>query len=142
LNERLFQTRDATMRVGAALLSARSLFPAGGEVQFVQFSGDAMKQVPITDARDCLGMLANRAGLRGERIVLTRNGKPLAAIVPFEDADFMEKREDEMDVAEAERILAKGEPTVPCEQVKKELGLHGIHRRHQPRRAKANRKTA
>lgn len=76
-----------------------------------------MKSVPITDARTSFGMLVNRAGLRGERILLTRNGKPIAAIVPFEDAEFMQKREDEIDIREADRIMGRGGKTTPLAQV-------------------------
>lgn len=101
-----------------------------------------MKQVPITDARASLGSLANRAALRGERIALTRNGKPFAAIVPFEDAQFMEDREDRTDSIRARKMLAKNQSAIPWEQVKKELGLDAIPHRHRTGRQKAARKSA
>ena len=98
-----------------------------------------MKSVPITDARASFGMLVNRAGLRGERILLTRNGKPIAAIVPFEDAEFMQKREDEIDIREADRIMSRGGKATPLAQV--EAKRH-VPDRGNRRGRKAARRTA
>jgi prevent-host-death family protein len=101
-----------------------------------------MKSIPITEARTRLGVLTNRAGYRGERILLTRNGKPLAAIVPFEDAEFMQRREDERDVREAKRVLASARKPIPYNQLRKELRLDGLSRRDIGRGGKSARKTA
>jgi len=80
-----------------------------------------MTTIPISEARERLADLGNRAALRGERVIVERRGKPLFALVPVEDVDFMERLEEKMDV---EAILAaRNEPTKPWEQVKKELGL-------------------
>lgn len=48
--------------------------------------------VPIVKARDILGELANRAGYGRERFVLTRRGKPIAAIVGAEDLARLPER--------------------------------------------------
>lgn len=71
-----------------------------------------------------------RAVSAGERIVLTRDGTPLAAVVSLEDLRWLEAieaEEDRLDVEEAERVMAearaRGEEPVPWEQVKRELGL-------------------
>lgn len=42
-------------------------------------------EIPVTEARAQLSDLINRVGYGGERIVLTRHGKPLVALVPAAD---------------------------------------------------------
>ncbi len=42
-------------------------------------------EIPVTKARAQLSDLINRVGYGGERIVLTRHGKPLVALVPAAD---------------------------------------------------------
>lgn len=39
-------------------------------------------EIPVTEARAAFAELINRVGYGGERIVLTRHGKPLVALVP------------------------------------------------------------
>lgn len=41
-------------------------------------------EIPVTEARAQLSELINRVGFGKERIVLTRHGKPLVALVPAE----------------------------------------------------------
>ncbi len=47
------------------------------------------QEVGADTARDTLTDLMDRAALRGERTVVTRNGKPRAAIVPISDLDIL-----------------------------------------------------
>ena len=42
-------------------------------------------EIPVTEARAKFSELINRVGYGGERIVLTRHGTPLVALVPAED---------------------------------------------------------
>lgn len=72
------------------------------------------KAIPITEAREDLGGIVNRVALRGERIPLSKNGKQVAVVVSVEDAELLERLEDQADIAEAERILADpGEKPIP-----------------------------
>ncbi len=48
-------------------------------------------QVPLTQARAELADLVNRVAYGGERVVLTRHGKPLAAIVSADDFAVLEQ---------------------------------------------------
>ena len=77
--------------------------------------------------RDEFSDTLNRVAYRGERIVLRRRGKDLAAIVPLEDLALIERLEDEIDVREARKALAemkrKGQKPIPYEKVRRELGL-------------------
>lgn len=83
----------------------------------------SLTEIPITEARSSLGMLANRAGIRGEHILLMRNGRPLAAIVPFEDAEYMQAKEDELDGQAARQAMSEGK-FVPWEGPGKERVPH------------------
>ncbi len=80
-----------------------------------------MTSITIGEAREHLADLGNRASLRGERVVVTRRGKRLFALVPVEDMDLLERLEDKMDLEAIE--ASRNEPTKPWAQVKKELGL-------------------
>jgi PHD/YefM family antitoxin component YafN of YafNO toxin-antitoxin module len=63
------------------------------------------------------------------RVVVTRNGKQMVAIVPIEDLELLEKivdrLEDEIDAEEIKLALdeLREGKTVPWEQVKKDLNL-------------------
>jgi prevent-host-death family protein len=48
-------------------------------------------QVPLTQARAELADLVNKVAYGGERVVLTRHGKPLAAIVSAGDFAILEQ---------------------------------------------------
>ncbi|MFL6053493.1 MAG: type II toxin-antitoxin system Phd/YefM family antitoxin [Actinoallomurus sp.] len=54
------------------------------------------REVPVTQARAELAELVSRVGYTGERILLTRHGKPLAALVPVEDLEALERRPAEI----------------------------------------------
>ena len=57
-----------------------------------------------------------------ERVVLTRRGKDVAAIVPMDDLKILEAIEDHMDVTESEKILERvrrgSEQLLTLEEVK------------------------
>lgn len=46
----------------------------------------------MTQARADLADLVNRVAYSGERVMLTRHGKPLAALVPVADLESLERR--------------------------------------------------
>ncbi len=81
--------------------------------------------VSVSEAREDFAELVNRAAYRHERIRVSRRGRDVAAIVPIEDVEFLERMEDEYDLKAALEALADPENavTVPWEQVKAELGL-------------------
>ena len=74
-------------------------------------------------AREQFSSTLDRVAKNGERVVLERKGKRVAALVPLEDLELIERLEDEIDVREARKALADKSPSVPWEQVKRELGL-------------------
>ncbi len=58
-----------------------------------------------------------------ERIYLTRSGKRIAAIVPIEDVEAIEKIEDCIDRRALKRAEMAVKGTVPLENVKADLGI-------------------
>ena len=81
-----------------------------------------MTRLSITKVRDEIAEYADQVQHHGDRIIVNRNGKPAFAMVPVEDADFLEAIEDNIDIAAAQKAHKKGKFT-SWEQVKKKLGL-------------------
>ncbi|MGH2560069.1 MAG: type II toxin-antitoxin system Phd/YefM family antitoxin [Thermomicrobiales bacterium] len=84
-----------------------------------------MTLMSTVDARDHFSDVVNRAAFGGERVILTRRGKELAAIVPIEDVRWMEELEDRIDIEEARAALAdvREHGTISWEEIKAEHGL-------------------
>ena len=74
----------------------------------------------------------NRVAYRGERAVLMRHGKGVAALVSLEDLALLDRIEDEYwgkEGLKVEREMKrKGEKPIPMEEVRRSLGL-GVTRR-------------
>ncbi len=51
----------------------------------------ADESIPSDEARQKLGDLIDRAGFRGERIVVSRHGKRIVALVDMDDLAFLER---------------------------------------------------
>lgn len=85
----------------------------------------ASGHVSVSDARETFAELVNRAAYGHERVLVSRRGKPIAAIVPIEDVEYLERIEDEFDLRAIEEALADPENAVPIpwEQVEAELDL-------------------
>ena len=84
-----------------------------------------MPKMGTSEARDQFTELINRAAYKGERTVIRRRGKDLAAIVPVEDLRILEELEDATDRVAARKALAdvKKRGTIPWDTVKARLGL-------------------
>jgi prevent-host-death family protein len=75
----------------------------------------------VSEARESFADAVNRVAYSGERIVLNRRGKRLAAIVPVKDLDLIEAVEDRIDLAKVKaRLLDK---SLPLDKVLRNLGL-------------------
>jgi prevent-host-death family protein len=79
-------------------------------------------KLTASTARQNFSDVLNRAAYRGERVIVHRGKKAVAAVVPIEDVDFLEKLEDEIDIAAAREAL-KDPKTIAWETVKKKLRL-------------------
>jgi prevent-host-death family protein len=83
-----------------------------------------MTHLAVGDARRDLSDILNRVVYSGERIIITRHGKDIAAIVSSKDLEALERIEDMVDVAEAEKRLSEGRKNaIPYEAIRKEMGL-------------------
>ena len=84
-----------------------------------------MSEIPIAEARDRLAELVNRAAFGKERIVLSRRGREIAAIVPLEDVELLARLDDLRDLEEGRAALeeATSDGTVPWQEIKSRLGL-------------------
>jgi len=76
----------------------------------------------VVDIRNNLADAINRVAYAGERIILERRGKGVAALVSVEDLELLQKLEDEADIRAAKKAL-KEKGHVTLEEVKKRLGM-------------------
>lgn len=82
-----------------------------------------MTQLPASEARRRFADILNEVEFKGGRVVLDRRGKPIAAVVPFEDLELLEQLEDRMDLDAARAALREPGPDVAWEDLKAELGI-------------------
>ncbi len=84
-----------------------------------------MVRKPVSEAREDLAETLNLVRYKGERIVLHRRGRDVAALVPVEDLQLLEDLEDRIDLEVAREALkeAEKEGTISWSEVKKKLGI-------------------
>ena len=80
-----------------------------------------MARIAASEAREKFATILNEVAFGGERVLLHRHGKDVAAVVPIEDLELLEALEDKMDLETARRALAEKGSRVKWEQLKKEL---------------------
>lgn len=89
----------------------------------------AIVRMTAAEAQDNFDETVNRVADSEESVILSKDGKDVAAIIPIEEFWFLERTiaelEDAIDLKEAERILAETKPEdyIPYKQVRKDLGL-------------------
>lgn len=81
-----------------------------------------MKRLAASAVRESFAETLNRVAYQGERVVMHRRGKPVAALVPLEDLAALEALENQRDLAAARKALRE-KGSVPLEKLKAELGL-------------------
>lgn len=79
----------------------------------------------VTEAREQLADITGRVRFAGERIVLQKHGKTVAALVSPSDLDALEALEDRLDALDALDALADYQANggVNFEEIKADLGL-------------------
>jgi prevent-host-death family protein len=77
------------------------------------------------EARDRFSQLINEAAYGAQRVVLTRHGKNVAAVVPISDLDLLNQLERIIDVEQARKALSEAQNgrTLSVEEIKRALGL-------------------
>ncbi|MFF8279071.1 type II toxin-antitoxin system Phd/YefM family antitoxin [Streptomyces lateritius] len=88
-------------------------------------------EIPVTQARAELADLINRVVYGDERVVVTRHGKPLVALVSAADLQRLEDAEDQEREAAEERVISSvsrigGAASAPGEQSR--FGIAAHHR--------------
>ncbi|MFG3118664.1 type II toxin-antitoxin system Phd/YefM family antitoxin [Streptomyces sp. NPDC048197] len=80
----------------------------------------AESTVTVREARAHLADHINRAE-QGTPTVITRNGVPVAAVVPIADLNALEEAADMLLAREAEAVLTEGGPTVTMAELLADL---------------------
>lgn len=81
-----------------------------------------MTVLNMSEARDNLPDTVNRVSYTGERFVIARRGKELAALVSLDDLALLNAIEDSIDIADAMEIL-KNPKKMSLEEAKAQLGF-------------------
>jgi prevent-host-death family protein len=84
-----------------------------------------MTERRISEARESFSTTINRVTFGGERVVLTRHGRRVAAVVPIGDLELLEQLEDARDLDDVRAALADpaNHARIGWEDLKAELGL-------------------
>jgi prevent-host-death family protein len=78
----------------------------------------------ISEARETFSTTINRVALGHERVVLTRHGRRVAAVVTVEDLELLEALEDARDLDDVRAALADPEnhDSIPWDELKARIG--------------------
>jgi prevent-host-death family protein len=76
----------------------------------------------VVDVRNTFSDYLNRASYQGERIIIERRGKPIAALVPLADIERLEELENAADL-KASKKARKEKGGVTLEQYRKKHGI-------------------
>ena len=86
-----------------------------------------MTEMTVSDARARLADVVDAARVGHDPVYLTRRGQRVAAVIDADDLDRLIAAAEDLADLEAARVaraeIADGEPTIPWEQVKADLGL-------------------
>ena len=82
-----------------------------------------MTRLTASQLREDMATAINKVAFGRERIVLQRNNKDVAALVPMEDLTLLRELEDRADLEEIKKALAQPGSNIPWEDIKKKLGI-------------------
>lgn len=68
-----------------------------------------MRELPLSEINDALATAVDELNQGGDRVLLTRKGAPVAAVVSAADLALLERLEDEHDAAEVDERLVEVE---------------------------------
>jgi prevent-host-death family protein len=82
-------------------------------------------QLTTSEAREQFSDVINRAAYGKERVILTRRGRALVAVVPIDDVHLLDALEDRMDLDDALAGIseAKTEGTISWLELRARLNL-------------------
>lgn len=92
---------------------------------YMKYKSGNGREMSVHEVRRTLADVINRVAYAKERISLQRRGRAVAAIIPVEDLELLEKLEDRIDLEAARKALAqaRGRKLIPWTKIKAELGL-------------------
>ncbi len=79
--------------------------------------------VSVAEVRNNLAEALNRAAYGGERVILERRGKPLAALVSIDDLNLLEQMENEADLQAVRKARRERGKPIPLAKIKARLGM-------------------
>ena len=82
-----------------------------------------MTRLTASQLREDMATAINKVAFGGERIVLQRNNKDVAALIPMEDLTLLKELEDRADLEEIKKALTESGSNITWEDIKKELGI-------------------
>jgi len=86
-----------------------------------------MSHMSVGKVRQDIAEMVNRVAYGGDRVVIERRGKGVAALISLDDLELLESLEDREDIKAArrarEQMKRTGEKPVPWADLKDELGL-------------------
>jgi prevent-host-death family protein len=83
-----------------------------------------MTRMGVSDARDHLSEVVDRARYTQDRVVLTKRGREVGAIISIDDLKLLEMLEDQLDIKEARQALEESQgERISYDEVRKKLGL-------------------
>lgn len=91
--------------------------------------GSMAYEIPVTQARAELAELINRVVYGGERVVVTRHGKPLVALVSAADLERLEES-GAAPVEEAVSTLSTVRPAASAPGERRRFGIAAEHHGH------------
>ncbi len=84
-----------------------------------------MRHYTTGEARDRFSQVINEAAYGAQRVVLTRHGKNVAAVVPISDLDLLNQLERIVDVEAAKKALDEAQKgnALNVEEFRKSIGM-------------------
>jgi prevent-host-death family protein len=79
-------------------------------------------RVSASVAREKFADIVNRVEYRGERVIVRRHNRDVAAVIPIEDLELLRRVEDRMDIKDALKALKEPRGKT-SKQLRIELGL-------------------
>ena len=80
-------------------------------------------EISTADARKHFAHVINKVAYAKDPVILTRRGKPLAALVSMEDLKLLEELEERLDIEDAWRAREEPGENIPWEKLREELDL-------------------
>jgi PHD/YefM family antitoxin component YafN of YafNO toxin-antitoxin module len=84
-----------------------------------------MRSIPEKQARLEFTHIVDEVAFRGERYIITRNGRKLMAMISMGDLEILKALENRRDAENAKHVEAdiRKRGTVPWEEIEKRLGI-------------------